>query len=283
MSADASDGTLTTHGLRSADGSRIGYEIHGRGPVLVAVHGASADRQRWAAVLKPLAARYAVVAMDRRGRGLSREEAGGAYSIDREAEDVRAVIAAARRLQDGAPVFVLGHSYGALCALEAARDNADIARLLVYEPAFSTPGHDVIGPVPLAHLARLIDAGTLDAALEFFFLEIVHVPPRMVAAMRLLPTWAQRLEAVHTLVREGREANAWTPQRLGRLTMPVRLLVGGVTSPWLRASTLAAHAALPGSELVELPGQGHGAMDTAPALFVAEVSAWFDAAASVPA
>lgn len=283
MSADATNESLRTGSLRSADGSRIGYELHGRGPMLVAVHGASADRQRWAAVIKPLAERFTVLAMDRRGRGLSREEAGGHYSIDREAEDVRAVIATARRMQDGAPVFVLGHSYGALCALEAARDNADIAALLVYEPAFSTPGHDVIGPVPLAHLAGLIEAGQLEAALEFFFLEIVHVPARMVAAMKFLPTWPQRLEAVHTLVREGREANAWTPRRLGRLTMPVRLLVGGVTSPWLRASTLAAHAALPGSALVELPAQGHGAMDTAPALFVAEVEAWFEAVTAAPA
>lgn len=282
MSADASNDVLNTRWLRSADGSRIGYEIHSRGPALVAVHGASADRQRWAAVMKPLADRYTVIAMDRRGRGLSREEAGGDYSIEREAEDVRAVVAAARALQGGAPVFVLGHSYGALCALEAARGNADIARLLVYEPAFSTPGHDVIGPGPLAHLAGLIEAGTLDAALEFFFVEIVHVPPRLVTAMRLLPTWAQRIEAVHTLVREGREANAWTPRALDQLGMPVRLLVGGVTSPWLRASTLAAHAALPGSELVELAGQAHGAMDTAPALFAAEVSAWFAAEGTVP-
>jgi pimeloyl-ACP methyl ester carboxylesterase len=39
-------------------------------------------------------------------------------------------------------------------------------------------------------------------------------------------------------------------------------------------STRAAHAALPGSSLRELPGHGHAAMDADPALFVAEVEDW---------
>jgi pimeloyl-ACP methyl ester carboxylesterase len=36
----------------------------------------------------------------------------------------------------------------------------------------------------------------------------------------------------------------------------------------------AAHEALPGSELVSLPGEGHNAMDTHPDAFVAQVEDW---------
>ncbi|GAC1621031.1 MAG: alpha/beta hydrolase [Nevskia sp.] len=267
--------TVQQHAV-SADGSRIGFEVRGRGPVLVAVHGATADRSRWDAVVKPLVEQFTLVAMDRRGRGLSLAEAAGPYDIAREAEDVRAVIAAASALQGGAPVFLLGHSYGGLCALDAARGNARVARLLVYEPAFATPGFDVIGPEPLAELTRLIESGQREAALEFFFLKVIAVAPVMVAAMKFMPTWARRLEAVHTLVREGRAANAWQPDALQSLPMPVRYFVGGISPPWLRAAAHAAQAATPGSDIVELAGQAHGAMDTAPALFVGELRRFWD-------
>lgn len=262
---------MTQQHVVSADGTRIGFELHGAGPMLVAVHGATADRNRWAAVATSLAAHFTLVAMDRRGRGLSRDEAADSYDIGREAEDVRAVIAAASARQSGRPVYLLGHSFGGLCAIDAARDNPLVRRLLVYEPAFATPGFDVIGPGPLAELSAMVDAGQLETALEYFFLRVIEVDPVMVAAMKFMPTWQPRLEAVHTLVREGRAANTWQPQAMDRLNRPVRYFVGGISPLWLRAAAYAAQAATPGSDIVELHGQAHGAMDTAPGLFVDEL------------
>jgi pimeloyl-ACP methyl ester carboxylesterase len=94
--------------------------------------------------------------------------------------------------------------------------------------------------------------------------------------MRATPVWEARLAAAHTLAREGRAANAHRldPERMATIAAPVRFLLGTETTPGLRASTLAAHAALPGSELRELPGHGHVAMDADPELFVAEVVDW---------
>ena len=270
---------MNQHHVTSADGSRIGFELSGSGPMLVAVHGATADRSRWTAVAKPLGDHFTLVAMDRRGRGLSRDETPGAYDIAREAEDVRAVVAAASALQAGAPVYLLGHSYGGICTLDAARDNAQVAKLLVYEPAFSTPGHDVIGPKQLAELTVLIETGEVDKALEFFFIRVIEVEPVMVAAMKFMPTWQARLAAVHTIVREGRAANAWQPEHLDALRMPLRFLVGSISPQWLRAAAYAALAAAPDSDIVELPGHAHGAMDTGPALFVEEVRRFWNAGA----
>lgn len=261
---------MSLHECTSPDGTRIGWEQKGQGPMLVMVHGATADRSRWLAVERQLAEHYTLLMMDRRGRGLSRSEAPGAYRIAAEADDVRAVVAEARRAQ-GAPVLLFGHSYGGLCVLDAAVDNPDIARLLVYEPAFATPGLDVIGPEPLAELAGLIASGQHERALEYFFVRVIGVPEAMVAMMKTVPSWQQRLEAVPTLLREGTAANAWRPERLAGLGMPLRILVGEVSPPWLRAAALAAHAAAPASSLVELPGQAHGAMDSAPQMFIDEV------------
>ena len=81
------------------------------------------------------------------------------------------------------------------------------------------------------------------------------------------------LAATHTLAREAREANAFSPAG-GEVGAPVRFLLGTESAPPLVRATMAAHASVPGSSVRELPGQGHAAMDTAPELFVAEVAEW---------
>src|SRR5271166_4900860 len=78
----------------SADGTVIGYESVSGGPPLLLVHGSTGTRARWSPVRGPLAQRYTVHAMDRRGRGLSTAEAGP-YSLQREAEVGAAVDVAA--------------------------------------------------------------------------------------------------------------------------------------------------------------------------------------------
>jgi pimeloyl-ACP methyl ester carboxylesterase len=62
--------------------------------------------------------------------------------------------------------------------------------------------------------------------------------------------------------------------RLASVAAPTRFLLGTEATPALVRSTRAAHAPLPGSELRELHGRGHAAMDSDPALFVAEVEDW---------
>ena len=118
---------------RSQDGTRVGCEVAGQGPALLAIHGSTADRHRWDAVRDALAQRFRVHLMDRRGRGLSSDENADDYSVVREAEDIRALVEAI-----GEPVLVLSHSYGGAASLEAAVACRGIARMLVYEPALST-------------------------------------------------------------------------------------------------------------------------------------------------
>src|SRR5262245_15334434 len=100
--------------VTSRDGTPIGYERSGQGPPLILVHGTTADHSRWAPVLPALSERFTVSAVDRRGRGASGD--APIYAIEREFEDVAALVDAV-----GGPVYLLGHSYGALCALEGAR------------------------------------------------------------------------------------------------------------------------------------------------------------------
>ena len=71
--------------------------------------------------------RFSVLAVDRRGRGESSDSDG--YEIEREFEDVAAVVDSL-----GESVNLLGHSYGALVALEAALLTENVRKLVLYDP-----------------------------------------------------------------------------------------------------------------------------------------------------
>jgi pimeloyl-ACP methyl ester carboxylesterase len=254
--------------VESPDGTRIGCAVEGDGPRLLLVHGSTADRRRWEAVRGALARRFALYLMDRRGRGLSACEGAGEYALAREAEDVAAVLAAI-----GPGTRVLAHSYGGTCALEAATGGAAFARMLVYEPAFGTPDGPVFPVAALADVEAALHRGDREAAVETFFARVLLLGDADVAAMRDTEAWRARVECAHTLAREARAANAYRA-RPGRDGAVVRFLLGTETTAALIRSTRAAHAALPGSSLRELPGHGHAAMDADPALFVAQVEEW---------
>jgi pimeloyl-ACP methyl ester carboxylesterase len=90
------------HTVRSKDGTPIAYWRSGSGPALLLIHGATADHTTtWRFVLSELERHFTVHAMDRRGRGGSGD--APAYALEREAEDVAAILDAV-----GEPVSVLG-------------------------------------------------------------------------------------------------------------------------------------------------------------------------------
>ena len=115
----------------SADGTPVAYEVFGAGPTLVTVCGATADR----ALLRPAAEAFGrhfrTVAYDRRGRGDSGDTPP--YTVDREIEDLAAVIA---EVGDG-PVHLYGHSSGAGLALRAVAAGLPVERLVLHEPPYS--------------------------------------------------------------------------------------------------------------------------------------------------
>jgi pimeloyl-ACP methyl ester carboxylesterase len=258
--------------LDSPDGTRVGCEVVGSGPPLLLVHGSTADRHRWAPVRDALAEQFTLHLMDRRGRGLSADEAPS-YALEREAEDIAALLGAL-----GPGALVLAHSYGATCALEAAA-GAPFERMLAYEPAFGTPEGPVFPAAALADVEAALARGDREAALETFFSDVLLTDGAEIAAMRGTPAWQARVASAHTLAREARAANAYRADhvRLAGIAAPVRLLLGTDTGPALMRATRAAHEALPGSDLRELRGHGHAAMDADPAMFVAEVHAWLAA------
>lgn len=255
-------------GIQSRDGVRIGYEQSGAGAPLVLVHGIGGAAARWAPVLPALAQHFRVYTVDRRGRGASGD--APAYAIEREFEDIAVLVESI-----GEPVDLLGHSYGAICALEATLLAPNLRRLVLYEPPV-VAGAAMYPDGLIDRLEALLAAGDRQGVLTTFVRELLRMPDDAYRLFRESPAWPARLAAAHTLPRELRahQGYQFDAARFQALATPTLLLLGGDSPAFFRASTEALAAAVPASRTVVLPGQQHTAMDTAPDLFVREVLAF---------
>ncbi len=249
----------------SRDGTPIAFERTGAGPPLVLVHGSTADHRRWAVLLPRLTERFTVLAMDRRGRGASGDAPD--YALEREYEDVAAVLRAA-----GPGASLLGHSFGALCAMEAALRVPGLRRLVLYEPGFPVDGAALYPPGLLDRLRALLDAGDRDGFLAAFFRDGAGLSDAQIDTLRADPSWPARLAGAHTALREAADGDyVFAPDRFAALAVPTLLVVGGASPPELTAPSRALAAALPDSRIAMLPGQGHAAITTAPEMFLGAV------------
>jgi pimeloyl-ACP methyl ester carboxylesterase len=229
-----------------------------------------ADHTRWAPVMPALEERVTVRSMDRRGRGASGDSAD--YSLERDVEDVVAVVEAA-----GDDVILLGHSHGGVCALEAALRTDGLRKLVLYEPPLGFVGGS---PEVLERLEALLAGGRRDEVLTLFLTDVARQPPEAIELMRSLPSWEARLATAHTIPREERVNREYRfdPGRFRKLEVPTLFLLGGDSAEPFKQASDAVAGALPNCEVVVLPGQRHAAMDTGTELFLREVFAFLDAA-----
>jgi len=251
--------------VESSDGTELACHVAGDGPPLVLVHGTSADHTRWAPVIDALSADFTTYAMDRRGRGASAD--GDDYAIEREFEDVAAVVDAI-----GGDVDVLGHSYGAVCALEATLRTPRVGRLLLYEPPLPI-GIEIYPQGLVERLSELLATGDHEGVVSTFFQEVVRMPRAELEAVRRDPSWQARVAAAHTIPREVRIADVYQPdfQHFAGVRVPTLLLLGGDSPTFLVEPTRRLHGTISGSRLAVMPGQQHVAINTAPDLFLEHV------------
>jgi pimeloyl-ACP methyl ester carboxylesterase len=253
--------------VKSRDGTSIVYERRGHGPPLLMVHGASVDHTRWGGVAGALAEHFTLLLMDRRGRGRSGD--GPVYAIEREFEDVAAVLEASPR-----PARVLAHSYGAICSLGAARRTTHIERMALYEPPLPVPGESLSFTAELSRrLAALLATGERALVVETFLREVLDMSPAEIGRLRRTSGWPVRLAAAATLPREVGVAATYrfVPEDFAQVRVPALFLHGDRSPAAMQASTRMTAAAIAGSRVEILSGQSHGAMSFAPTMFLAKV------------
>ena len=248
--------------LTTDDRAGVVYADEGRGPVVLVVHGGLSDESAWAKVAAELTPSFRVVRIRRR---LYRTElpADPATDFAREVDDLLALAA-----EIGEPAVIVGHSSGAIVALETlARDSDPFRGGVVYEPplVLDTP---IGGATGVADARAALDRGRPGTALRIFITRMVGMPrpvgwlmPLMVrvnATMRsFVPRQIDDTEAINLL---GNRLDAYASIRL-----PVLLLTGAKTPAHLREGTDRLAAVLPAARpIAVMPKQGHGASERAP-------------------
>ena len=243
--------------VRSADGTAIAFDRSGAGPALILVVGALQERAATRALAAALAPHFTVYSYERRGRGSSGDTAP--YSVDREIEDLGALVAEA-----GGSAFAFGHSSGAMLALEAAARGLAVTKLAVYEPPYVVDQGLAGRRVTMAaELSGLISAGRRSDAVQHFLIEAVELRPAVVAVIRASRMWPAMEALAPTLLYDLALADGGLipAARLARIGVPALFLDGTASPDWARRSVRAAAAVVPGARHVSIDGQDHSVAD----------------------
>jgi pimeloyl-ACP methyl ester carboxylesterase len=242
--------------VTSADGTTLAARQSGHGSPMVLVHGANGDLDSFALIEGLLAERHSVWVYSRRGRGGSGD--GPDYALEREVDDVLAVLAAA-----GGSPHLFGHSGGAAYCLLAAMRQRSLRSLVLYEPPLHLDRFDTS---VADDMQAAMDADNPDRALELLFPAIGVVDAEVQVLQSMEPVW-ERLRAGIRLVprelRTGFEASnrleAFDPPDI-----PVLYLYGEATDAAIFAPPDEVAELLPRAQLHGFAGQRHLAFAFAP-------------------
>ena len=245
----------TEHKALSRDGTPIAFERLGDGEALILVGGALQGRATYHPLAEELSRHLTVVNYDRRGRGDSGETAP--YAVEREIEDLRALIAAA-----GGTASVYGHSSGAGLVLHAAARGLPLDKIVLHEPPFGSGSEEERRAEQeeaeqisaLLAQNRRVDAVTLYFASMGLPTEVVQHLAQDPAMLANAPTI--RYDPYEVMSEHSR--GGMTPaEQASRVTLPALVLAGGASPEWMIDASRQIADALPNGRLRVLEGHDH--------------------------
>lgn len=236
------------------------YREEGSGPGVACLHANASTSGQWRGLMELLAPNYHVVAPDLYDAGKSPSwPSRRVIRLKDEVAFIQPVLARA-----GAPMALVGHSYGAAVALKAAlADPVRVRALALYEPTLFS----LLDARKHADAAEDIRAMLVDA------IAALDAGSPHTAAGRFIDywmgdgAWAQMPETRKTPIAASvKNLRRWafalsteaTPLAAFRtLEIPVLCMVGARTRPSARGVARVLASALPQVEVVELEDVGH--------------------------
>lgn len=244
----------------SADGTAIAFDRVGDGTALIIVGGAWNNRHSATELAELLAPSFTVYTYDRRGRGDSGDTQP--YAVEREVEDLQAVIEAA-----GGSAHLFGHSSGGSLALETTARSVSVTKLAMYEPPYIVD--DSRPPLPddyVEHLEKLTAAGKRREIAGYFMTKAVGMPAEMVKPMLESPMVEAMEPLAHTVSYDGRvtlrgsmHGEPLPAEWRDSVTVPTLVIDGGNSPEWLHNTCKALVGLLPDVTYRTLEGQDHAA------------------------
>lgn len=240
---------------QSKDGTPIAFEKRGDGPPVIFVDGALCARQSKADLAKLVAEQFTVYSYDRRGRGDSGDTQP--YAVDREIEDIAALIADA-----GGTAGLYGHSSGASLALDAAVQLEDgVSKLAMYEAPYNdAPEARLAWGEYIANLNEALRAGRPGDAVKWF-MRYIGTPDEQIDAMSQAP-FLPAMEAIaptlaydHTAILG--PSGAVPADRARQVSVPTLVMHGTQEFPFMAVTAMTLSRLIPGAALRAIEGQGH--------------------------
>ena len=244
-------------------------QVMGEGPVLLLVHGTGAATHSWRALAPLLAKHFTVVAPDLPGHGFTDTPATARLALLGMAKSLQGLL----RVLNMTPALAVGHSAGAAILARMALDGQIAPRGLVSLNGAFVPLEGVPGQIfsPLAKLLvglpllpqlfawRAKDDAVVGGMLEStgsridphgvtLYGRMIRNPAHAAAALGMMSQWD-----LHPLLRD-----------LGRLAVPLLLVVGTNDRAVPPAQAARVRDLVPGATLVSMPGLGHLAHEERP-------------------
>ncbi len=246
--------------VTSKDGTTIAYERVGSGPAVILVGGGISDRSENAPLAPELAGQFTVYNYDRRGRGDSSDTLP--YAVDREIEDIEALIGTA-----GGSAHLYGVSSGGALALEAAAAGLAIDKVAVYEVPYDLAED---WPQRWQEYTQQLDTALAEArrddAFELF-MRVADSSEDAIVGARNSPMWPDLEAVAHTLAYDAACMGTGQPpvERFAKITQRTLVATGLAGSQpgaarWVRALEPAADAiaaSIPNAQRRTIEGAGH--------------------------
>lgn len=257
------------HTIDIGKGIALHYVDEGSGIALVFVHGSLSDGGYWAGQTGAFSKHYRAIAYSRRYDYPNVNPATPGYSAIVDSDDLAALI---RTLSLGR-VVVIGHSYGALAALFLAARHPELVRALVLAepPAVSLLAHIEGGEAArgrtmyediqqrmVVPMRQAYKNGNREEGIRIFMSYVFADPnawDKMSQSSR-----DETLKDAHewdVIMTKGTLFPSISPRALRAITVPVLILSGAKSYPFLGVIGRELARLLPNSRTIVFPNDGH--------------------------
>ena len=262
---------------RSESPNGLAYHRSGAGPAVLLLHGVGLRAESWALQIAEFSRDYRVYAVDLPGHGESARLEKAAPSL----ADYSARIAGLIEMVIGTPVFLAGHSMGALIALDLAERRPELCRAAAALNAIYRRSPESRQAV--LERARLLAEGSgEDLALAPLRRWFGQDPKGdTLEAARRCEDWLRKADREGYAAAYGVFAGEDGPSdaALAGLAMPALFLTGSEDGNSTAAMSQAMASCVPRGKAVVIAGAGHMAQMTHAAEVTAALRGLFGAAA----
>lgn len=242
----------------NANGAQLYCETAGRGAPFLMIHAGVADSRQWNNEFESYSGTYKVIRYDMRGYGKS-EPAEGDFN---HMQDLGAVLDA---LLVQEPAILMGCSMGGALAMDFALEHPSrVQALILVGSRPSGLDLDVPESPKYALAEKAWQEGNIDLTAEIetqiWFDGVGRDPSNVNPGMRQLAFEMDRRALEHEAKNLGtRLPNSTMPayQRLGRVAIPVLIVVGAQDQPSIHAAAEYMVKHLPNVHMVEIEDAAH--------------------------